>query len=180
MARFQTVNREEATGKQKELLEAVNQKMGKVPNILGTMAQSPAALEGYLNFSGALGGGTLSAGQREQIALAVSELNECAYCLAAHSAIGKGAGLGEQEMNDSRLGKSGDTKMQAALQFAQSVVRNRGSVADEEVERLRQAGWSDGEIMEIVANIALTIFTNYFNHIAETDVDFPQVAELSS
>lgn len=178
MSRIQTVNPTEATGKAKDLLDAVQKKLGITPNMIKTMAQSPAVLEGYLNFSGALAGGSLNAKVREQIALAVGEANSCGYCVSAHTAIGKMVGLSEDDINYSRQSSSGDAKTDAALKFARTIVLERGEVTDTDIQRVREAGFTDGEVAEIIANVSLNIFTNYFNHIADTEIDFPTV-ELS-
>lgn len=180
MPRLQAVNPETASGKAKDLLDGVRSKLGKTPNLLRTMANSPAVLEAYLGFSGALQGGLLSSRLREQMALAVSEANGCEYCLAAHSALGKTVGLSEEDILDSRHGASSDSEVDVALRFARRVAENRGLVSDGDLERLRRAGYGDGEIAEIVAHVALNIFTNYFNHVAETEVDFPSVPKLAT
>lgn len=175
MPRIEAIDPKEATGKARELLDGVKAKIGSVPNLMRTFANSPAALEGYLNFSGALGSGSLSARLREQIALAVADANNCEYCLSAHTAIGKMVGLNENELIASRRASSTDARTDAALKFAHQIVVKRGEVLDSEVQAVREAGYNDGEIVEIVANVALNIFTNYFNHIARTTVDFPKV-----
>ena len=175
MSRITPVNPAQATGKAKELLDAVQSKLGITPNLMKTLATSPAALEAYLSFSGALGAGILDAKFREQIALAVAQANSCEYCLAAHCAIGKMVGLKPEDINSSRESHSTDAKKDAGLKFAQSIVVQRGEVSNSSVDDVRKAGYSDGEITEIVANVALNIFTNYFNHVAQTDVDFPRV-----
>ncbi len=176
MPRLNAIDPKEATGKAKELLDGVKTKIGMVPNLMRTFANSPAALEGYLNFSGALGGGLLNAKLREQIALAVADANNCEYCLSAHTAIGKMVGLNENELVASRRASSEDAKTNAALMFAHQIVVKRGEVDDTDVRTVRGAGFSDGEITEIIANVALNIFTNYFNHVAQTVVDFPKVS----
>lgn len=175
MPRFNAVDPKDATGKAKELLDGVKSKIGMVPNLMRALANSPAALEGYLNFSGALSGGLLNAKLREQIALTVADANNCEYCLSAHTAIGKMVGLNEDELAASRRATSIDAKTDAALKFAHQIVIKRGEVLDSEVQAVRAAGYSDGETVEIVANVALNIFTNYFNHVAQTVVDFPKV-----
>ena len=149
--------------------------MGMTPNLMRTMANSPAVLEAYLGLGSALGKGSLSPKLREQISLAVSELNGCQYCLSAHSALGKMVGLGDEEIADSRRGLSPDRKTEAVLQFARKVVAERGWVSDDDVATLRAAGATDAELAEIVGVVALNTFSNYFNHVAETEVDFPQV-----
>lgn len=180
MPRLTALNPETATGQAQRLLKGVESKLGFAPNIMRTMANSPAVLQGYLDFSGALSKGRLSAKFREQIALTVSEVNDCRYCLAAHSAIGRTVGLSEEAISDSRRGESPDTREATALVFTRQVVSHRGQVTDEEVAKLRKAGFTDGEITEILANISLTLFTNYFNHVAGTEVDFPAASELEA
>jgi uncharacterized peroxidase-related enzyme len=175
MIRIQAINYEQSTGKAKELLDAVKAKLGMTPNMMKTMAQSPAVLEAYLNFSGALSSGKLSARLREQIALISAEVNGCGYCASAHTAIGKMVGLDEDAILAARKGTAADAKTDAALKFARAVIVNRGEVSDADLQAVKDAGFSDGEIGEIVANVALNIFTNYFNEIAKTDIDFPKV-----
>lgn len=180
MPRLQALNPENATGQAQRLLKGVEAKLGFAPNIMRTMANSPSVLQGYLDFSGALSKGRLSPKLREQIALAVSEVNDCQYCLAAHSAIGRSVGLSEEALGDSRRGESPDPKEATVLAFTRNVVTNRGRVSDEEVAKLRKTGFSEGDMVEIIANISLTLFTNYFNHIAATEIDFPAVSELEA
>jgi uncharacterized peroxidase-related enzyme len=175
MARIQPISYEEATGKVKELLTGVKQALGMTPNMMKTMAQSPAVLEAYLNFSATLGGGSLDAKLREQIALVSAEVNGCGYCAAAHTAIGKMIGLGEDEILAARKGHSVDARANAALQFARNVIVNRGEISDADLQAVKDVEFSDGEISEVLATVALNIFTNYFNLIARTDVDFPRV-----
>ncbi|WP_342349386.1 carboxymuconolactone decarboxylase family protein [uncultured Nitrospira sp.] len=180
MSRIQALNPEIATGQAQRLLKGVENKLGFAPNIMRTMANSPSVLQGYLDFSGALSKGSLSPKLREQIALAVSEVNDCQYCLAAHSAIGRSVGLSEEAVGDSRRGESPDPKEATVLAFTRNVVTNRGRISDEEVAKLRKAGFSEGDMVELIANISLTLFTNYFNHIAATEIDFPAVSELEA
>ena len=180
MSRIQLVDPESAEGKQKELLDGVQKKLGMTPNLLRGLANSPAALQTYLSASTALGEGNLSAQLREQIALAVAESNNCDYCLAAHSAVGKMVGLNQDEIADARQASSSNSVIEAALQFARRIVETRGWVTDADLERVRDAGFGDAEITEIVANVAFHTFTNYFNHIAETPIDFPQVEPLAT
>lgn len=175
MTRLKAIDPDIATGKAKELLDGVKKKLGITPNLMRTMANSPAVLEGYLNFSGALAGGSISAKLREQIALTVGESNQCQYCVSAHTAIGKMVGLNDDDIEESRNSTSSDRKTEAALRFAKKIVLARGELKDEEINLVRQAGYTDGEIAEIIGNVALNIFTNYFNHIAQTEIDFPRI-----
>ncbi len=176
MPRLKAIETAQAEPKAKALLESVEKKMGVTPNLMRTMANAPAVLEAYVGFRNALGAGVLSPKLREQIALTVSELNGCHYCLSAHTALGKMVGLGDEEIVDSRRGLSPDRKTEAVLQFARKIVSERGWVSDDDVASLRAAGTTDAELAEIVAHVAVNIFSNYFNHVADTDVDFPEVA----
>ncbi len=180
MPRVHAVEPQEARGKAKELLDAVKAKLGLVPNMTRAMAVSPSVLEAYLGFSGSLGHGVLPAKAREQLALDVGEVNHCDYCVSAHSAIGKRAGLTDQELIDSRRGSSSDPKTDALLRFARIIVQKRGIVEDADIAAVRDAGYGDAEIAEVVAHVALNIFTNYFNNVAGTTIDFPKAAPLSA
>ena len=175
MQRITAVNAADANGKAKQLLDGVHAKLGMIPNLMKTLAVAPAALEAYLDFGAALGKGTLDAKFREQIALTVAQANSCEYCLSAHSAIGKMVGLKPEEILASREAHAQDAKRNAGLRFAQTLVVQRGEVSDQTLADVKAAGYNDGDLTEIVANVAINIFTNYFNHLARTDVDFPRV-----
>jgi uncharacterized peroxidase-related enzyme len=162
-----------------KLLDGVKAKLGKVPNIFQTFAHSPAVLESYLNFSGALGKSSISAALREQIALTVAGANQCDYCASAHTAIGKSLKIDDAELTQNLSGKASDKKVQAALTFVRKSVDQRGKVGDADVQALRDAGYDDAAIVEIVATIAINLFTNYFNHIVGTEVDFPAISTAS-
>lgn len=163
-----------------ELLNAVRKSMGTVPNLIATMANSPAVARAYLGFAQALAGcaGSVPGRLREQIALVVGEANACAYSVAAHTTLGRRAGLTEQEAKDARRAWSRDGKERAALLFARKLVQYRGVVTDDDVEQLRQAGYTHGQVGEIVANVALNIFANYFSHVAGTELDSPAAPHL--
>ncbi len=180
MNRLNLVQTEDAKGKQKDLLEGVQKKLGMTPNLIRVFANSPAVLEAYLGIGDALGGGALDAKLREQIALTVAETNECNYCVAAHTAIGKMAGLNRDQIEDARRATSSDGRSSAALNFARAVVETRGKVSDADIESLRAEGFDDGEIAEIVANVVANILTNYFNNVAHTPIDFPKVDALET
>ncbi|HTI72432.1 MAG TPA: carboxymuconolactone decarboxylase family protein [Candidatus Limnocylindria bacterium] len=164
-----------ATGKAKQLLTGVQGKLGVVPNLFRVLSNSPAALEGYLNFGGALASGVLSAKIREQISLAVAEINYCGYCLSAHTYLGGKAGLSTTDIANARKVAATDPHTEAILSLARSIVVQRGELSATEFEAARAAGLTDAEIVETVANVAVNIFTNYINHVAQTVVDFPEV-----
>ncbi|MFN8823912.1 MAG: carboxymuconolactone decarboxylase family protein [Planctomycetota bacterium] len=180
MTRLPALDPAVATGKSKTLLDAVQKKLGRTPNLMRTLASAPAALEAYLNFSGTLATGALDAKAREQIALTVAEANLCDYCLAAHSAIGGMVGLSADDIAKARTATGSQPKTTALLKLARSIVVNRGNVTDQDLAAARAQGVNDGEIVEVVANVALNILTNYVNHVARTVVDFPAVAPAST
>jgi uncharacterized peroxidase-related enzyme len=171
MARIVTIDPQSSTGKAKTLLDAVQSKMKMVPNLMRVLASSPAALEGYLNFNEALSHGLLSGKLRELISVVVAEANGCEYCLSAHTAIGKMVGWKEEDILASRKFNSGDPKIDAALRFSRNLVSRRGQVDQAEIEALRTAG----EIAEIITNVGLNTFTNYFNNAVQTEIDFPKI-----
>ena len=158
-----------------ELLAGVQKKLGLVPNLTRVLANSPAALEGYLAFSGALATGTLSAAVREELALVVAEVHGCGYCLSAHTAIGKKVGLKDEAILDARRGRAKDPKTQALLVLARTIALKRGELADADLRAARDAGVSDAEIVEVVGAVALNVYTNWLNHVAATPIDFPEV-----
>ncbi len=160
MSRINPITKENASPKAVEILTAVNKALGIVPNMVSTMAQSPAVANAYVGFSHALSQGSLSAKIRERIALSVAEENSCGYCLAAHTFLGKKAGLSEDDIVSARRGTSDEPKVAAALAFATKVVEQRGQVTDADVAAVREHGFSDGEIAESIANVVLNIFTN--------------------
>lgn len=161
------------------LLDAVHKQLGVVPNLMKVLGNSPAALGGYLGLNAAIGKGALGAKTGERLALAIAEINGCHYCLAAHTYLGKNvAKLDDAEIAANRGGASGDAKADAAVRFAARVARERGHVSDADVQAVKAAGFSDGEVMEIVVHVALNTLTNYVNEVAQTEIDFPQVQQL--
>lgn len=158
------------------LLEGVKKQLGVAPNLFRMVANSPAALQGYLGLLGALGKGALPAATHERIALAIAEFNSCDYCLSAHTYLGKNvAKLDDSEIAANRSGTSNDAKAGAAVRFARQVAQLRGHVSDEDVRAIQAAGYTDAEIVEIVQHVALNTWTNYVNSVARTEIDFPVV-----
>ncbi len=165
-----------APEKSQGLLNAVNAQLGSVPNLFRLVANSPASLEAQLGFAGALGKGALTAATRERIALVVAEINGCNYCLSAHSYLGKNlAKLDDAEITANRSGGSNDPKADVAVRFAAKLVRERGQVSEADVSAVKLAGYTDAQLIEIIAHVALNTFTNYVNEALKTDIDFPIV-----
>lgn len=171
----------DAPEKSQPFLEAVNKQLGIVPNLFRVVSNSPAALEGYLSLSGALGKGTLPAATRERVALAVAEVNGCSYCLSAHSYLAKNlAKLDDAEILANRKGHSNDPKADAAVHFAAQVTKARGHVNDDDLRAVKLAGYDDAQVVEIVLHVALNTFTNYINEVANTVIDFPVAKVLAA
>ncbi|MDQ0390636.1 carboxymuconolactone decarboxylase family protein [Labrys monachus] len=175
MSRLAISARDDVPEASKPILDAVHKQLGAVPNMFRLAASSPAALQGFSANSGALAR-TLDLKTREGIALAVAQVNGCDYCLSAHSYLGLNlAGISAAEVALNRKGDSGDAKAAAAVGFAAKVARERGHVGDVDIEAVRQAGFSDSQIVEIVALVAENVFTNLLNVVAQTEIDFPLV-----
>ncbi len=175
MARIEPLEITDAPEKSRPLLEAVQKQLGFVPNIYKAVSHAPSVLDGLLGLGQKLGGGSLSPKLREQLALAVAGINICDYCASAHTAIGTKLGLSEDEISKNLRGDSDDPATVAALGFARSISDRRGHVSDEQVQAMRDAGFSDQQIVEVFAQTLMNIFTNYFNHLAQTEIDFPLV-----
>jgi uncharacterized peroxidase-related enzyme len=180
MSRLAIAAREDVPEASKPILDAVQQQLGVVPNMFRLIAGSPAVLQGFVANNGALAK-TLDVKTRERIALAVAQVNGCDYCLSAHSYLGLNlAKISPEEVALNRRGESGDAKADAAVRFAAKVARERGRVTAAEIQAVRDAGFRDSQIVEIVAVTAENIFTNLLNVVAETDIDFPVVRAISA
>ena len=175
MSRLTIAAREDAPARSQPLLDSVEKQLGVVPNLFRLVGTSPAALEGYLGLNGALGR-TLDAKTRERIALAIAQANGCDYCLSAHSYLGLNlAKIDETEIALNRAGHSGDAKADAAVVFARRILDARGKVSDADIAEVRLAGFTEAQVIEITAAVALNVLTNYINNVADTDIDFPVV-----
>jgi len=174
MPRLKSLEKSQASPKSQAMMSELESKK-MLLNIFRGMANSPAVLDGFLKFSGALQQGKLDPKFRHAIALAVAQTNGCSYCLAAHTMLGKGAGLDDAAIRDARMGRSADKKMNAAVSLARQVLAGHGNVSDADATAARSAGLDDGDIAEVIANVALNVFTNYFNNFNQSEVDFPKV-----
>lgn len=170
------IQSEIATGETASLLTEVQQTLGVTPNMAKAMANSPAALKGYLDFSSALAGGCLPEAVRVRVALLVAQENRCDYCLSTHTYLGtKLTGLTQAEATGARRGEAEDAVAAAALAFAAALVRGQGAITDGELVAARDGGLSDGQIVEVIAHVALNTFTNYLSKAARVDIDWPLV-----
>ena len=175
MTRIDLIDPAATTPERQALLGQIQQAFGVVPNMFKAVAHSPAALNSMWASFGALGQGSLPPKLTEQIAVAVADRNACKYCLAAHTALGRKAGATAQEMTEAQMGESADPRTAAALRFALQLVNERGQVSDADVRAVRQAGFSDEQVVEILAHVALNLFTNYVNLAFAVPIDFPAV-----
>lgn len=173
MARITIPTRDDAPAASKPTLDAVHAQLGRVPNFFRVAATSPAVLSAHSAMNQALGK-VLDLRLRERIALTVAGVNGCEYCDAAHSFTGENfAKLTPQEIALARDGRSAEAKADAALHFARKVAESRGKVSDNDIAAVRAAGFSEAEMVEIVAVVAANFFTNLINNVVQTDVDFP-------
>ena len=174
MSRIPLVQPDAATAEAAELLAGIKKAWGVTPNMTKAMANSPAVLKAYMAFSAALAGGSLRPAVRERIALLTAQENGCDYCLASHIQVSTHLHKLEQnEVDEARRGRSADPYADAALSLAAAVLRSRGGIADGDVDAARAAGLSDAEIAEVIAEVSLSTFTNYFNRAVATDLDGP-------
>jgi uncharacterized peroxidase-related enzyme len=179
MSRIPLVEPDSAQGEVAEMFTAIKDRLGRVINMTQVMANSPAVLKGYLGLNGALANSSVGRLTGERVALAVGEANSCTLCLSAHSTLGAKAGLSEDEITAARRGTSSDPKQAAALAFALRLLETRGTVSDEELAEVRAAGFTDGEVLELVAYTALNVLTNFVNKVSDTPIDFPEAQPLS-
>jgi uncharacterized peroxidase-related enzyme len=175
MNRINIVTQETANVEQKILLEAIQSQLGMVPNFLKAFANSPAALRAFLGLHGIANEGSLDPQTRERIALSVAQQNSCEYCVSAHTAIGRKAGLTAVEIEANRKGTSLDTKTAVAVKFAQSLIENMGEVTTAEIVETRNAGYTDAEIVEIITHVGMNILTNIIGKVGRIEIDFPKV-----
>ncbi len=176
MSRINIVTQETAGPEQKALLDAIQSKLGTVPNFLAILAHSPEALKAFLGLHGIAEAGSLDAKTRERIALAVAQGNSCKYCLSAHSAIGRKARLTDSEIEANRAGTSEDTKAAAAVAFANALNENLGEITQAELDAVRDAGYGEAEIVEIITHVGMNILTNLIGKASRVDIDFPKVS----
>jgi uncharacterized peroxidase-related enzyme len=175
MARINLVTNESANAEQKALLDAIQSQLGMVPNFLKVFANSPEALKAFLGLHGIANAGSLDPQTRERIALALAQQNSCEYCLSAHSAIGRKAGLDNAEIAANRAGTSQDAKAAVAVKFARSLVEHTGEVTTAELLEMRNAGYSEADIVEVITHVGMNILTNILGKAGRVDIDFPKV-----
>ncbi|WP_182341843.1 MULTISPECIES: carboxymuconolactone decarboxylase family protein [Comamonas] len=173
MSRVSTDNTPAAS---QAVMAQIHSAFGATPNMFKAVANSPAALHSMWAAFGALGKGSIGAKLGEQLAVAIANYNRCEYCLAAHTVLGQKAGASLADMSAAQVGHSGDAKTAVALAFALKVVAQRAQISDADIASLHQVGFGDEQVVEIIAHVALNLFTNYINVALDVPVDFPKVA----
>lgn len=176
MSRITTIRHDNASAEQRSLLDAIQAQLGMVPNFLRVFANSPDALKAFLGLHHIANHGALDGATRERIALALAQKNECEYCLSAHSAIGRKAGLDAAEIGANRAGSSHDAKAAVAVQFARALAEHNGEVTTGELQGMRDAGFSEAEIVEVITHVGMNLLTNILGKASRVEIDFPRVA----
>lgn len=175
MSRINLVTKEQANPEQLALFDAIEQQLGIVPNFLKVFANSPAALQAFLGLHSIANTGDLDAKTKERIALGLAEQNACQYCVSAHTAIGKSAGLSGNEILANRAGSSQDAKAAVAVKFSRSLAENNGEVSTSELLEIRNAGYTEAEIVEIITHVGMNVLTNILGKASRVEIDFPKV-----
>lgn len=175
MSRITVIDHHNASAEQKALLDAIQAQLGMVPNFLKVFANSPVALKAFLGLHGVANDGSLPAQTRERIALALAQQNACSYCLSAHTAIGRKAGLTGEEIAANRAGTSADAKAAVAVRLARSLSENKGEITTAELTGARAAGYTDADIVEIITHVGMNILTNILGKASRVEIDFPKV-----
>lgn len=178
MSRIEPVSEGHAEPSAQPILNMIQKRFGRLPNMFQNMANSPATLQAFASLSECCEKTSLPPKLRHEIELVMAEANACTYCIAAHSQLAKAMRFTEQDILQARRGIANDPKSQAILSFCKAVVEKKGSVSDQEVQLLRDQGVSDKELCEILLVINFNMFTNYFNKIADTEVDFPLAPKI--
>jgi len=175
MSRITVIDNDNANSEQRELLDTIQSQLGMVPNFLKVFANSPAALRAFLGLHAIASEGSLDAPTRERIALALAQQNACEYCVSAHTAIGRKAGLNDAEIEANRAGTSQDSKAAAAIKFAKALAEHNGEVTTAEILEVRNAGYSESDIVEIITHVGLNVLSNIIGKASQVEIDFPKV-----
>ncbi|WFU59098.1 carboxymuconolactone decarboxylase family protein [Bradyrhizobium pachyrhizi] len=178
MSRLSTPNLETDTGPSGQIYAQIKKAIGGVPNTYAAIAaHGPAALKSILAAVAVLTGGSLPRRDLEVVKLVISAAGGCDYCVAAHSHLAKLAGVSADVLKQIRDGApTGDARRDALVHFVRNLAQSSGTVSDEDFAAIKSAGYSDAQLVEISLAFATTVFTNVFNRINDTDIDFPAVA----
>lgn len=172
MSTFPVQTLETAPAAARPLLEGVSKKLGFVPNLYGAMANTPPVLEGFLGIAASFSKTTFSPKEQQLILLAASTVNDCDYCVAAHSTMARMLKTDEDVLEAARKEQAlPDAKLDALVRFTRLVVAERGWVAPEHIDAFVAAGWRKEQVAEVVLGVAMKTLSNYFNHVNHTEVD---------
>ena len=179
MKNLEILKREQVTPETQVIFDNLKKAAGMVPNLYAVAANSHAALQAMLGLTETLKKGRFTGKEQEAIALAVGETNQCHYCIAAHTALGLMRGFSEAETVGIRMGDIEDSKLKALTDLAREITTTSGFPGQQYIDRFLEAGYDKGALVELIGLVALNTFTNYLNHIAETEIDFPVVPSLT-
>lgn len=180
MPRIPVHTLDSAPEESRDSLKAVEARVGKVLNIYGEMAHSPAVLNAYVAMNQAINEhSSLDPATREAIALAVGAVNDCGYCQAAHTVVGRAAGLEDDQMTEIRRGAVADPRLGALVTLVREAAANVGEVSDATWQAALDAGWSDTELTDAFASVVANVFTNFFNHYVGTELDLPPAPDVT-
>ncbi|GJM30772.1 MAG: alkyl hydroperoxide reductase AhpD [Cyclobacteriaceae bacterium] len=180
MRNLEILSKHQVAPETQQIFDNLKGKLGMVPNLYATAANSHYGLTALLQLEETLKKGELTAKEVEAVALAVAQTNNCQYCLSAHTAVGKMLGFTEEDTLDLRSGGVVDPKLQALTSLAREITESRGVPAEATIAKFFDAGYSKGALVEVIGLVALNTFTNYLNHIADTEVDFPEAKEIAT
>lgn len=179
MATFNVPTKSEVTENNQAIFNQLEKQIGFVPNLYATFAHSEHALKDYLAYQGRKS--SLRGKEKEVINLVVSQVNECAYCLAAHTAMAKGHKFTDEQILEIRTGRATfDAKLDALARFARQVALERGKVSEVYTDALLEAGYTKGNIVDIITGIGDKIISNYLHNITAIPVDFPAAPAIET
>lgn len=170
---------EQVSPESQAMFGAIQKRVGKVPNLYATIGYSSHALKGFLEFDATVSAGAFNGKQREAIALVVSEVNHCAYCLAGHTLAAIKNGLTSEETIEIRKGHAADEKLNAIVQLAKSIAETKGHAEEQYVEQFFNAGFDEAALMDLIGLVTVRVFTNYVYAITDVPVDFPLAPALN-
>ena len=176
---IQVPTREQLDAKGQNIFDNINKQLGTVPNLYATIAYSSDALENFLGFNSKAGNSSFTKKEKEAIDLAVSEVNSCAYCLAAHTALGKMAGFTEEETIALRAGNIEDARLRSITQLAADIARNRGKASETAKANFFAQGFDEKALIDLISAVTAITFTNYVHGTTEVPVDFPAAKALN-
>ncbi|SEI54738.1 uncharacterized peroxidase-related enzyme [Dyadobacter sp. SG02] len=170
--------REQVSPESQEIFDGFSKRLGRVPNLYATIGYSPTSLKAMMNFEDALGHGVFNAKEREAIYLVVSQVNQCDYCLAAHTILARKRGFTDEEIIGFRKGDAADPKLHTAIQLAKAIAENKANVSDAVRDAFFEAGYDEAGLMDLISLVTLRTFTNYVYALTKIPVDFPKVVEI--